>query len=284
VAAVFTVRDMLTAWVVDPVPTIITLVVGALYLSACLRSAAAGLGFPRGRAVLFCAGLLVVLVAVDGPPDAFAESSFSLHMVQHLLLQMVAAPLLVLGAPITVLLRADPPWLPRRRLTRLLRSRLLRVLTNPVLTLAAFVVVLVASHLTPLYELALENERVHQLEHTAYLLVALLLWWTAIGPDPAPRRLTSPARLLYLFLAMPPAAFLGVAIAGAGTVMYPHYLLDLPPWGWSALHDQHVAGTLMWEAGMFTFVPAAGYLLMRWLDEENRRQERREQRTSSVGS
>lgn len=276
----FTVQDMLTAWVVDPVPTVATLLAGALYLSACWRIAVAGGRFPRGRAVLFCSGLLVVLVAVDGPPDAFAERSFSLHMTQHLLLQMVAAPLLVLGAPITVLLRADPPWLPRRQLARLLRSRFLRVVTNPVLTLAAFVVVLVASHLTPVYELALENERVHQLEHIAYLLVALLLWWTAIGPDPAPRRLPAPARLLYLFLAMPPAAFLGVAIANAGTVMYQHYLLHPPPWSWSPLHDQHIAGTLMWEAGMFTIVPAAGYLLLRWLDDENRRQERRERHTS----
>jgi putative membrane protein len=197
----------------------------------------------------------------------------------------VAAPLLVLGAPVTVLLRADPRWLPRRRLVRILRSAPIRLLTNPVVALLTFVVVLVGSHLTPLYELALDNARVHQAEHTAYLLVALLLWWTAIGPDPAPRRLSTPARLLYLLLAMPPMALLGVAIADASRVMYRHYALNPPPSGWSALHDQHVAGTLMWEAGMFTIVPAAAYLLLRWLDEEAGRQERREarQRSEPVG-
>ena len=274
----FSTQDLLTAWSVDPVPTSGVLVAGGLYLAAGRRLAT---GFPRGRAALFCAGLVVLLVAVDGPPDAFSETSFSMHMVQHLLLQMVAAPLLVLGAPVTVLLRADPPWLPRRRLARLLRSSAMKAVTNPVVTLLAFVVVLVASHLTPLYELALNNERIHQAEHVAYLLVALLLWWTAIGPDPAPRRLSSAGRLLYLFLAMPPTALLGVAIADAGKVMYQHYLLNPPPWGWTPLHDQQIAGTLMWEAGMFTFVPAAGFLLLRWLDEDTRAQERRESRHRS---
>lgn len=277
----FTAQDLVTAWVVDPVPTLGVLVAGGLYLAACRRQAENGRGFPRGRAALFCSGLAVVLVAVDGPPDAFSETSFSMHMLQHLLLQLVAAPLLVLGAPVTVLLRADPGWLPRRRLVWLLRSSFVRVVTNPVVSLLLFVVVLAGSHLTPLYELALGNERVHQAEHTAYLLVALLLWWTAIGPDPAPRRLSAPARLLYLFLAMPPMAFLGVAIADAGRVMYRPYVVNPPPWGWSALHDQHVAGTLMWEAGMFTIVPAAAYLLLRWLDEESGRQDRREARQGS---
>jgi cytochrome c oxidase assembly factor CtaG len=275
---VFSVWDLLTGWVIDPVPTAGVLVTGGLYLAAARKSAA---GFPRARAGAFCVGLAVVLVALDGPPDVYADTSFTAHMVQHLLLQMVAAPLLVLGAPITVLLRADPPWLPRRRLVGVLRSPAARVLTNPIVTLGAFVVVLVASHLTPLYELALENAAVHAAEHVVYLVVALLLWWTAIGPDPAPRRLTPPGRLLYVFLAMPPMAFLGVAIANAEQVMYRHYALNPPPWGWTPLHDQQVAGTLMWEAGMFTFVPAAGYLLLRWLDEDTRRQDRRESQRRS---
>ncbi len=275
----FTIRDLLGAWAVDPVPTVGVLLAGGLYLDAWRRMARRQKSAKR-RLALFYAGLVVVLVAVDGPPDAFSDSSLAVHMVQHLLLQMVAAPLLVLGAPVTMLLRADPPWFRRRSLGRLLRSRFMRVLTNPIVTLGAFVVVLVGSHLTPLYELALEHERVHQVEHIAYLAVALLLWWTVIGPDPAPRRLSAPARMLYMFLAMPPIALLGVAIAGAGKVLYRHYLLEPPPWGWAPLHDQHLAGTLMWVAGMFTIVPALALLLLRWLDAEAHQRDRREARAS----
>jgi cytochrome c oxidase assembly factor CtaG len=274
----FTLGDALRSWVVDPVPTVGAVVTGVLYLDACRRSVSGGRRpFPRGRAALFLLGLLALLVAVDGPPDVLSDDSFSLHMVQHLLLQTVAAPLLILGAPVTAVLRADPPWLRRRLLARLLRSSGVRLLTHPVTTLGLFAVVIVGTHLTPFYELALEHERVHQVEHLIYLVTALMFWWTAIGVDPAPHRLSYPGRLLYLFLAMPVTAFLGVAIANAQQVMYPHYRLFPPPWGATPLQDQAVAGTLMWVAGMFTIVPALGFLLLRWLDEDTRRQARTEQ-------
>jgi putative membrane protein len=247
----------------------------ALYVAAARKvRAVRPQRFPRRRVALFGAGLAVVLLAVDGPPDVLSDTSFSAHMVQHLLLQTVAAPLLVLGAPLSVVLRADPPWLRRRLLTRLLRTDAVRVLTHPVTTLGAFLVVLVGTHLSPLYDVALEHERVHQLEHVLYLVTAVLFWWTAIGVDPAPHRVSYPARLLYLFLAMPGTAFLGIAIANAGKVMYPHYAANRPPWSWTPLHDQEVAGTLMWVAGMFTIVPALAFILLTWLEEDARRQTR----------
>jgi cytochrome c oxidase assembly factor CtaG len=213
---------------------------------------------------------LALVVAVDGPPDAFAESSFSAHMVQHVLLQTVAAPLLLLGGPVSLLLRADLPWLPRRALVRILRSRAVAVLTHPVTALGLFAVVLVATHLTSLYELALEHDPVHRAEHLAYLLTALLFWWPAIGVDPAPHRIGHLYRLLYVMVSMPVPAFLGLAIANAGHVLYASYAQPTP-WGASALSDQAAAGTLMWVAGMFTTVPAIGVVLMRWLDDESRR-------------
>lgn len=226
----------------------------------------------RRRLACFGAGLLVIIVAVDGPPDVLSDVSLSVHMVQHMLLQLAAAPLLLLGGPLDLLLRADPPWLPRRVLGRLLRSRFVRVLAHPVTALSVFTVVLVGSHLSPLYNLALERDWVHQLEHVAFLVTALLLWWPAIGVDPAPHRLSYPARLLYLFLAMPVMAYLGLAIANSSRVLYPYYAAHPPPWGVSALQDQGAAGTIMWIAGTFTMVPAMAVILLRWLDEDARRQ------------
>jgi cytochrome c oxidase assembly factor CtaG len=222
----------------------------------------------------FGAGLLAIIVAVDGPPDVLSDVSFSAHMVQHLLLQMVAAPLLLLGGPLSLLLRADPPWLPRQVLSRVLRSRAVRVLTHPVTALGVFTVVLVGSHLTPVFNLALEHDWVHQLEHLAFLVSALLFWWPAIGVDPAPHQLRYPARLLYMLLDMPVMAYLGLAIANSSRVLYPYYAVHLPPWGATALQDQGAAGTLMWIAGTFTMVPVMAVLLLRWLDEDERKQAR----------
>jgi putative membrane protein len=280
--ALFTFLDALTAWAFDPVPTIGVGVAAVGYAvarhrltrgpdrTATLRAAG------RGRMACFGAGLLAIIVAVDGPPDVLSDASFAAHMVQHLLLQMVAAPLLLLGGPLSLLLRADPPWLPRRALTRVLRSRLVRVVTHPVTTLGVFAGVLAGSHLTPLYDLALEHEWVHELEHVAFLVSALLFWWPAIGVDPAPHQFRYPARLLYTALGMPVPAYLGLAIANSSRVLYPHYAAHLPPWGATALQDQGAAGTLMWIAGTFTTVPLMGILLLRWLDDDERRQSRLE--------
>lgn len=229
-----------------------------------------------GRMTCFGTGLLAIVVAVNGPPDVLADVSLSAHMVQHLLLQMVAPPLLLLGAPLGLLLRADPPWLPRRTLARLLRSRAVRVLAHPVTALALFTVVLVGSHLTPLYNLTLQQEWLHELEHAVFLVTALLFWWPAIGVDPAPHRLSYPARLLYLLLDMPVMAYLGLAIANSPRVLYPWYAAHPPPWGASALQDQGVAGTIMWVSGTFTMIPAMAVVFLRWLDDDARQQARRE--------
>ena len=229
---------------------------------------------PRSRPVAFGLGLLALVVAVDGPPDVFSDSSFLAHMVQHLMLQLVAVPLLLLGGPVGLVLRADPPWLRRRVLVRVLRSHTVRVLTHPVTALAAFAALLVGSHLTPLYEVALQHESVHQLEHLGYLVTALLFWWPALGVDPAPHRLSHPGRLLYLLLSMPVMAFLGVAIADSGHVLYASYAANPPPWGASPIADQRAAGTLMWVSGMFTVVPAMAAVLWQWLEEDSRRQRR----------
>jgi putative membrane protein len=281
---VFGLGDALAAWVLNPVPFVGVVVAAAGY-AAAVRAAARG---PRGapwpqlRTAAFGGGLLVVLVATCGPPDAFAEVSFTAHMVQHLLLQLVAAPLLVLGMPVTLLLRADTRWLPRRRLGRALRTPAVRVVCLPAVTFAAFAVVLVGSHLPAAYDLTLRNETVHEAEHALYLVTACLFWWTAIGLDPAPARPAHPTRLLYQLLIMPVMTFLGVAIAGADRVLYPYYEDNPPPWGASALRDQQTAGTLMWISGMVIIPPLLVLVLLRWLDQEERDAVRAAVRSSTV--
>lgn len=224
----------------------------------------------------FGAGLVVIVLALNGPLDHYAELLLSVHMGQHMLLGMVAPPLLLLGAPVTLLLRADPPWPRRRDLLRFLRSRLVRIVTHPITCWSAFAAAIVATHLSPLYELALTSEPVHAAEHALYLGTGLLFWSQVIAVDPLPHRPSAPAQLLYLFLAMPVMAVVGSAIAEVSRPLYPYYAALPAPWGTAAAADQHRAGTMMWEFGMFVIVPVMSVILLRWLGREERDRARQE--------
>jgi cytochrome c oxidase assembly factor CtaG len=157
----------------------------------------------RRRTALFLAGIGVLAVALLSPVDAGAATRFSVHMVQHLLLTLVAAPLLVLARPLTLALQAATPAT-RARLLAALRSWPLAALTAPPLAWCGFALVLWATHFSPLYQAALGNPALHALEHLAYLGTALLFWSAVAAVDPSPARLSPPARILYLLLAMPP--------------------------------------------------------------------------------
>jgi cytochrome c oxidase assembly factor CtaG len=217
------------------------------------------------RTALFLAGLGAIAVALESPVDAGAATRFSVHMVQHLLLTLVAAPLLVLARPVTLTLQVATPQARRRLWLPLLRSRPLAMLTFPPLVWCGFALVMWATHFSPLYEAALANPGLHALEHLAYLGSAVLFWSVVAAVDPSPARLSPPARILYLFLAMPQMTFLGLAIYGARHVLYPNYGT-----GPAALTDQRLAGALMGGSGVLVFLPAVGVLLLDWWAREER--------------
>jgi putative membrane protein len=215
----------------------------------------------------FIAGLVACLVALGPPLDGLADRSFAAHMLQHLVLTMVAAPLLVVAAPITLGLRA---WngVPRRVLLATLRSPPARVVTNPLVAWALFFVVVWGSHLTGIYDLALRSTPVHAFEHVALLVTAALFWIPVVGVDPTSARLSPPARILYLFVAMPAMAFLGLALFSASHVLYPTYARVE---GVSrALADQRAAGAIMWAGGMVLIVIALTLVALDWMRAEER--------------
>jgi putative copper resistance protein D len=191
-------------------------------------------------------------------------------MVQHFLLVMLAAPLLAIGAPITLVLRVASHesrtrfWLP------LLHSRVLRILGFPVISWSVFAAVMWASHFSPLFDLALENDYVHLFEHALYLGAALLFWWPVVGADPSPWRLPHPARVAYLFLGMPQSSFLGLAIFSAPQPLYAHYETLIRTWGPNPLQDQQLAGGIMWAGGDAAFLIAMIVALWIWLRAEER--------------
>ena len=269
----------LLAWTFDPMVVAGLAAAGVLYLRGVARVRRPDRKLVN-RAVCFMSGLVVLWVALQSPIDTYAGARLSVHMVQHLLLTMVAAPLLVLGAPVTLLLRAATPAVRRRWVLPALRSWPLRLLTAPAVSWAQFALVLWVTHFSPLYEAALRSNGVHALEHLLYIVSAVLFWSPVAGIDPSPKRLSHPARLLYLFLAMPQASFLGLAMWGTSRVLYPSYQAAL---GAAALDDQRLAGTIMGSAGMLVMEPALGLVVLDWLAREEREAVRTDARLGVEG-
>ncbi|HEY7452043.1 MAG TPA: cytochrome c oxidase assembly protein [Candidatus Limnocylindria bacterium] len=225
-------------------------------------------------------GLAAIVLALLSPIETYSGALLTVHMVQHLLLQFMAAPLLLVAAPVTLLLRAVDQDA-RRALLVVLHSRFVKVVTFPLLTWFLFAAVNWGWHFSDLYDYALEVEWVHWLQHAMLFGAALLFWFPVIGADPGPWRLPYPARLFYLFLAMPQNSFLGVAILNASHVLYPHYATLVRDWGPDPLADQQAAGTLMWVWGDLTFLLAMFLVIVAWVRQEERRNAREEQRADA---
>jgi putative copper resistance protein D len=266
---------LLTAWAFEPLPLALTVAAGLLYLFGLRRLQAAGIGppWPVGRVWAWYGALFATLVAIASPVDTYSGVSFSTHMVQHILLMFVAAPLFALGAPVTLALRVSRPSTRKRFLLPVLHSRAVAVLTHPIVALGVFVAVQYATHLTGFYNAALENGWLHDLEHALYLAAALLFWWPVVGLDPAPRKMSHPARLLYLVIAMPLEAFLAVAVFSGEP--YQHYLTLPAPWGGAhAVADLSTAGSFMWIAGDLAALFAVLLVAGAWLRHDQVRQRR----------
>ena len=227
---------------------------------------------PRRRSVAFLSGLAVIAIALMSGIDAYDTTLFSVHMVQHILLTLVAAPLLALGAPVTLLLRVATPEVRRRLILPVLHSRVLRVVSFPVVAWLVFAGVMWGTHFSPLFDASLENPLIHDVEHALYLGAALLFWWPAVGLDPSPWRMPHPVRAMYVFLQMPQNTFLAVAILGSSVVLYPHYLTLARTWGPAPLEDQRIAGSLMWLLGDTVFIAALGAIIAGWMAFERRRE------------
>jgi putative copper resistance protein D len=125
-----------------------------------------------------------------------------------------------------------------------------------------------ASHFSPLFDAALEDALLHDVEHGLFLGSALLFWWPAVGADPSPWRMAHPIRALYTFLQMPQNTFLAVVLLGASTPLFPHYATLDVPWLGSALDDQRLAAGIMWLGGDFLFIAAVGAIIWGWMRAE----------------
>ena len=270
---------VLFEWRLEPIVLVglaVTLV-GWLLLRRRVAAAHPDHPHPRWRELAFLAGLATVAIALNSPIEAYLGELFSVHMLQHLLLELVAAPLLLLGAPATLVLRAAPPSV-RRRLLAVLHSRVVSVLSFPLLAWMLFAAVNWGWHLSSLYNQAVEISWLHDIQHITFLGAALLFWWPVVGADPSRWRLPHPVRLFYLFLAMPQNSFLGIALMSAPPSLYPHYASNLRNWGPTPAVDMSIGGMLMWAGGDIAFLLAMGLVVAGWVRAEDRRTAREDRR------
>jgi cytochrome c oxidase assembly factor CtaG len=205
------------------------------------------------RDACFYGGLLVLVVAIDSPVDSYADRLFWVHMVQHVLLTMVAPPLLLLGRPWPRSVRVLPIGA-RRVVARALLAG--RFLAGPLVAFVLFNGVLLAWHLPVLFDLTLRNEGVHDLEHALFLVTALL-FWTHLAPTSRRPRLRSPQRIAYGVGAILVSWLLAVVLGVASHPLYGHYAeLAHRPGGISALADQQLAAGIMWVPASIPFTIA----------------------------
>ena len=261
---------MLGLWSVDW-SLVVLGVTALLYLSGVRRLAERGRKWPVARLACFLAGLVVLLVALDSGVATYDTTRFSLHVVQHLLLGMVAPVLLVLGAPITLALQASRRPA-QRRLLRVLHSRPVRVVTHPLVVWVAFAGTLVVLYFTGLYALTLRDSLVHDLVHVHFVVVGCLFAGYVVGVDPLPHALPYGARAIFVAVMLPFHAFLGVALLGRHTVIAASwYAHSAPAWAArTALDDQRTGAGILWVFGELFGLVALGIVFGQWMGHEER--------------
>jgi putative copper resistance protein D len=273
-----TLLNLVFGWSFEPALVLPLIVTTWLWVRAVRRVNAAHPDnpVPRRRSVFFLGGLLTIAIALQSGIERYDTTLFSIHMVQHILLTLVAAPLIALGAPVTLLLRVATPAVRRRWILPVLHSRVLRILSFPVVAWIALAAVMWGTHFSALFDIALENRSVHDLEHVLYLVAGLLFWWPAVGLDPSPWRMNHPVRALYVFLQMPQNTLLAVIILNATAPLYQHYATLVRPWGPTALLDQQYAAGIMWLSGDLLFIAAMAAIMAGWMRHEERQTARAE--------
>ncbi len=254
--------QILGMWSLDPSIAAGIVVLGGAYAAACR------LRFER-RALAFAGGLLVLAVALLSPIDELGETYlFSAHMLEHVLIFVVAPPLLLLGLP-----RRWGQWLAESRLDRLVTA-----ITGPSVAVVLSSVILWGWHLPVLYDAALASDAIHALEHGMFVAAGLLYWWPLLQPMPG-RRLQGGAALVYLGAGMASNSLLGILITFAAPGLYPAYVSPPDPegvhaflrshWRLTLAFDQQLAGLIMWTFGAAGFLGGAVLALARMFGGEH---------------
>jgi putative membrane protein len=246
----------------------VTLIVYLLGIRNVWQQAGIGRGVTVLHCLTFIGALLALVVALISPLDAWSSALFSAHMVQHFVLILAAAPLLVLSNFPLVMLWA----LPRHRAQMLGKGwnqahslhRAWHTVSHPVMAWMLFAAMLWLWHLPMLYEAALHDETVHSIEHLSFLLSAMLFWWIILNPS-RPKHIRYGVAIPYLFTTALHSGILGALMTFTAQPWYSFYAASVIPWELSALQDQQLGGLIMWLPGSAVLMLLAILYFGLWL-------------------
>ncbi len=247
-----------------------------LYLRGWLRLRSASVKLiPDWRVISFSLGLFLIWMAEGSPLAALDEQMLTVHMIQHLLLMTFAAPLMLLGLPVTPFLQGLPDQFAQAVVGPLFRwppvQRLGRMLVRPAFSWLAATATLVGWHVPAIFALALRSGVWHLFEQATFLAAGLLFWWPVVQPWPNVPTEPRWSILLYLFLATLPCDILSAFLVFSERVAYPVYLSASRQSGLSVLADQQCAGALMWTCITIVYLVPAAILSTRLLAPRNPR-------------
>ena len=259
-------EQVLGRWEFAPVVTVLSVTLAVLYLEGAWRVARRhpARPWPWWRTGMFLGGLAVVVLATESGIGAYDDVLVWDHMIQHLLLIMVAPAMLVVGQPVTLLLHASRNPL-HTWVKHAVRSRVVTWLTWPPVGVIAYAVTIIGTHLTRLMSLVMTNPALHAAEHALYLVVGYLYLLPLIGSEPIRWKLSYPIRLIFLFIAMPVDAFTGVALGSYSADPFPvTSAMRHRTWGPSPLDDVHIGGAVMWVGGSAIMFVLIMFVFLAW--------------------
>ncbi|MGE2816084.1 cytochrome c oxidase assembly protein [Mycobacterium heidelbergense] len=272
-----TLARVLFDWRFDLIFGTAAIVLAGLYVAAVVRLRRRGDRWPPGRIVAWLLGCVVLLFVTSSGVGRYMPAMFSMHMVAHMGLSMLVPILLVLGAPVSLALRAlpaagrgDPPGM-REWILAALHSRLSRLLTNPVVATALFVAGFYGLYFSNLFDTTVSSHAGHMAMNLHFLISGYLFYWVVIGVDPTPRPIPPLAKVGVVFASLPLHAFFGVELMGTRTVLGAAYYRSLGlPWHTDLLGDQRLGGGIAWAAGEVPLVIVMIALLVQWARSDAR--------------
>lgn len=283
-----TIGNLLFAWRFDLIFGTAALLAVGLYLYGVRRLRQREIGWPVGRTVAWCLGWLSILLATSSGFGRYGIAQFSIHMIDHMVLGMIAPILLVLGGPVTLALRAlpasrkpAPPGM-RELIVRALHSPVTKSITHPLVVFALFIVSFFAVYFTSIFGDLMQSHLGHLVMELHFLLVGYLYYWVIIGIDPSPRRLPPILKLGLLLAALPFHAFFGLTMMNDRTAMAADYYRGLNlPWVGDLVSDQKLGGAIAWGATEVPIIIVVIALMAQWSAGDAREATRTDRATNT---
>jgi putative copper resistance protein D len=267
------IAEVARQWLFSPAWLVLFVAVAGSYLWAFRRASASGFNHPKWRMFLFGLGLAALAVGTVSPVAHYGRQVLWVDFTGFLLITMIAPPLMLLGAPLTLAFRASAPKR-RKTLRRLYRSKFAAIVTFPVATWLTFAVTTYLWQFTSLTDLAARDDLARHLQQFSLALVGLLFWLPAISADPVRWRLAYPLRALYVFVEMTHKGLFGGMFLGMNTAMHGDFARNSPTWAPDAITDQRIAILILWIGGNLVFLAALIGIVFRWVAYEQRNQRR----------